>query len=135
MIEQQEMQRLFDHFVQGWNDQDIATMSACFSPSGDLISTEGRRASGRQAIVDLLSSEWAKTLRGTQASMTVLSRRPLRPGLVLVDANMEIEGSLIPNGKLRMHLVILAVKSRGEWWFEAARPYVPYTKTVLTSLN
>lgn len=126
--EQVALERFMGRFTDAWNRNDAAALAATFLPSGDLLNTRGRMATGHAEVERLMGEEFSSVMRGSRATIHLTHLRFLSPVTVHADTDLLVEGAHKPDGTvmpaLRMHVSWLARKdARGQWGFLTVRPY------------
>jgi uncharacterized protein (TIGR02246 family) len=126
--EQAALERFMGRYTDAWNRNDAAALAATFLPTGDLLNSRGRMATGHAEVERLLGGEFSTVMRGSRASIRVTHLRFLSPVTVHADSELVVEGAHKPDGTemppVRMHVAWVARKDeRGEWGFLTVRPY------------
>ncbi len=133
--EEQEIHRLMDLFVQGWNTADGALCARPFAEDAEFTAVNGIRARGREIIAKGHSEILATVFRGTRLQAIVNSIRFLRPDVASVDATLR----LTPAGQTWLpqwtSLGIVATKENGAWSIAVFRNLVPFERPVAGPLD
>jgi uncharacterized protein (TIGR02246 family) len=116
-------------FVEAWNKHDPKAMASVFAPDGDMISPEGEKAAGREAVLAALTAQ--QTGEGPMAKSHVkVNDEPIRfvtPDVAVSDAEITISDITDPDGNTadaEVHVTNVWKKADGAWMVWACRPYI-----------
>jgi len=116
-------------FVTAWNKHDTAGMAAVFSEDGDMISDDGQRHEGRDAVRAALAA-WHGDEGPMRASTLKVLDEPVRfvtQEVAVSDATVTVsgvkgEGDATVN--VGLHVTNVWKKIDGRWMLFASRPFV-----------
>lgn len=123
---EEQIRKRFDDFAAAWNKHDPTELAYFWSADGDLINPMGRKAKGLTEIQRLFQDEQTTLFKQSTFHAGPQSIRYLEPGLAVVDADVDIQNVLNPDGStanMKVHVANLMKKSGGQWWIVSARAY------------
>jgi uncharacterized protein (TIGR02246 family) len=116
----------FTEFTTAWNNGDAKTVASFWADDGTLIDPVGTQAKGRAEIQKVIEETFPK-MKSSKTELRLESVRKVTPTVVLADCTHEFTNMTMPDGKtvpsMKAHVVALAVKKGGKWWWEDVRPY------------
>ena len=103
-----------------WNAQDTGGYAALLTADADIVSSTGRSAESREEIIKLYIHQRAGAYQTATITSTVVKRiKFVRPDIVLVDAEAELEGARGPDGGVvapTRSLVFFILRKEGDRW-------------------
>jgi uncharacterized protein (TIGR02246 family) len=118
-FETQDIRRLYDGVIAGWNNGDAAAMTQDFSAKGHLVGFDGTQQNGRAAIASHLAVAFSNHRVAAYVSI-VREIRQLAPDVGLLRA---VVGMVPPDGdEIRPATnavqTLIAVSHEGRWRIE-----------------
>src|SRR5262245_54443249 len=119
--------------VAGWNSHDAKAIVARFDPDADMITPEGEKVSGRDAIEKAFTA--MHTGKGAMRDSKVeVKDEPVRfptADIAVSDASIVVTGAYNPDGSKAgpVNLVVTNVwkKTNGEWYVYSCREHLVTT--------
>jgi uncharacterized protein (TIGR02246 family) len=119
-------------FVTAWNKHDAAAMAAIFADEGDMISDDGQRHEGREAVKAVLAA-WHGAEGPMRASTVKVLDEPVRfvtDEVAVSDATVSVSG-VKGEGEATMtvplHVTNVWKKTDGKWMLFASRPFMKHS--------
>jgi uncharacterized protein (TIGR02246 family) len=112
------------NLATAFNDADAKAGADLFAQDAVVINPAGQRASGRDAVQQLLRSDLNGFLKGTTTTFTNIQVKMLKPDVAFFDMEQELSGGKFTNGNEapKIHVTGVAVKRGASWLIEEARP-------------
>jgi uncharacterized protein (TIGR02246 family) len=134
--DEQDIRRLVDDFVDGWNAGDGVACARPFTENADFTAVTGARAKGRDLIARGHTEILSTVFRHTRNSATVNDLYFLRPDVAVADVTFRIEPMpdkpwLPPFSSCGL----VAVKDDGRWAIAVFRNLVPFGRPVAGPLD
>jgi uncharacterized protein (TIGR02246 family) len=121
-----ELEKRVADIEAAFNSHDASTVAALFAPDGTFINPPGKRAFGREQVMERLREDFATVLKGAKFR-TRIERARVLGELALLDLEQEVSGPSLPPAVPRpavAHVVALLQKdASGQWMVLDARPY------------
>jgi uncharacterized protein (TIGR02246 family) len=116
MADEDEIRKLYDALIGGWNDHDGATMAEPFADDGVVIGFDGSIHSGKSTI----ATEMARIFADHETGRYVMKVRRVRP-LGAEAAVLQAISGLVPPGQTHVnaatnsHQTLVAERRGGRW--------------------
>lgn len=121
-----ELEKRVSEIEAAFNSHDASTVAALFAPDGTFINPLGKRAEGREQLMERFREDFAAPLKGAKFRTRVERARVLGD-VALLDLEQQVTGTSLPPAVPRpavAHVVALLQKdSAGQWMVLDARPY------------
>jgi uncharacterized protein (TIGR02246 family) len=121
-----ELAKRVSEIEAAFNSHDAGKVAALFTTDGTFINPPGKRAFGREQVMERLREDFATVLKDAKFR-TRLERARVVGDLALLDLEQEVAGPNLPPAAPRpavAHVVALLQKNAsGAWMVLDARPY------------
>jgi uncharacterized protein (TIGR02246 family) len=105
-----------------WNAGDAEAYRRLLTPDADILSSTGRTAQGRDAVIGLYLEQRAGAFAGAKTAVRVVNIRMIRPDVAIVDAEVNLDGlkTDVLAGQSRTTFVVVK-QPDGKWLITAQR--------------
>jgi len=103
-----------------WNEGDTVAYAQLLTEDADIVSSTGRAARGREALLKLYAEQHANVFAGVRTQTKVTTVRKLGNDVALADVSYHLEGGAV-DAIRRGSMVLVVRKDAGRWRIAAIR--------------
>ena len=93
-----EISSTLNGFADATNQHDPRLMASAFAPNASVVTPDGQRATGHDAIESLFLSDQSSSLANAQVTIALGRIEFVSPDVALVEAGMTVAGAQRPGG-------------------------------------
>jgi uncharacterized protein (TIGR02246 family) len=116
---------LANRYVKDWDVADAKALASAYMPNGDLITPDGTRLRGHQAIQDFYAAAFASGYAGSHSGFVLKGLRLVAPSVAVLDGTWFIEDAHTSAGMPRAReqgiAAMVVVRSGAAWRIAALR--------------
>lgn len=114
-------------FIGVFNKGDAKAIAAFWTEDGTLVNPAGKAGKNRAEVEQVIATDLATILKGTQMEMTVVGFRAIGKDAAWIDIDHVVKGAHAPDGSamptMTFHVPALMLKKGKTWMIADARPY------------
>ena len=113
--------------AQAFNDNDAHAAAALFATNAVLINPQGKKASGREEIEQLIGEDMNNFMKGGNNTFSNITVKMVKPDVAFIDMDHNMSGAKASSDSenqtpTKIHVAGLVVKQGGKWQILEARP-------------